>query len=132
MGLILFLDDMQFRHDEFDRYARGMGHDILHVETAADAITLLGTMQFDQVFLDHDLSVEDIMVKVGAESAFPTGMAVVDHIVKMENPPPDVIVHSCNGPAREEMVARLEAIRPAVRVRGIPFPDLIQRLRASR
>jgi predicted O-methyltransferase YrrM len=131
MGMILFLDDMETRHTEFDRYARGQGHVIIHVHTADEAIRSLSGGQFDQVFLDHDLSHEDIMVKVGEQSVVPTGMTVVDHILTMENPPLDVIVHSCNGPAREEMVRRLETLYPAIRVRGIPFPELVRRFRTA-
>lgn len=87
MGLILFLDDMENRHREFERFARGRnGHVIIQVHTAEEAIKLLQTMKFDQVFLDHDLSHEDIMVKVGEPSKVPTGMTVVDHILTMEEP----------------------------------------------
>lgn len=129
MGMILFLDDMKERHNTFDRYARGRGHVIIHVETAEEAIRHLSGGHYDQVFLDHDLSHEDIMVGVGEPSIVPTGMTVVDYILTMDEPPPDVIVHSCNGPARKEMVAKLETISPPIQVRGIPFPELVGRLR---
>lgn len=70
------------------------------------------------------------MVAVGGKTKVPTGMDVVDHILKMERPPPEVVVHSCNGPAREEMVARLLTHPAKIKVTGIPFPSLILALKA--
>lgn len=127
---VLFLDDMQWRHREFRRLVERRGDDVRvwHVHTANEAIELLGRVSFAQVFLDHDLSEEDVMVQVDAESIVPTGMVVVDHIVDMDKPPPDVIVHSLNGPAREEMVRRLQSCPGVERVRGVPFTDLVVRL----
>lgn len=128
MGNILFLDDMEERHREFGRIS--IGHWVAHVFSAEDAIDILGKVKFDQVFLDHDLSREDIMIKVGEDGKVPTGMTVVDHIITMEDPPPDVIIHSCNGPARTEMHRRLEE-KTQIRVRSIPFPELIHRIGSS-
>ncbi len=127
-GKVLFLDDMEHRHKEFIRATVGYGLEIVRVYRAADAIKALENDEFCQVFLDHDLSTDDIMVKVGEESKVPTGMTVVDYIVNMERPPMDVIVHSCNGPAAWEMVYRLADHPAKIRVRRLPFPDLIRSL----
>lgn len=131
MGKILFLDDMEERHKEFQRVCRGAGRDIVPVWTASAAIDQLCTEKFDQVFLDHDLSHDDIMVKVGEKSVVPTGMTVVDYILTMEDPPPDVIIHSCNGPAATEMEARLNQHPAKIRVRRHAFPFLMKQLREN-
>ena len=123
MGRILFLDDMDERHREFKRIS--IGHQVNHVYDAQRAIELLQTEKYDQVFLDHDLSREDIMIDVGEDGKVPTGMTVVDYILTMAEPPPDVIVHSCNGPAAIEMERRLATL--PIKVRRIAFPHLIHR-----
>ncbi len=126
MAKILFLDDMGWRHSEFTRRTdRDPGMKVWQAHTAKGAIELLKSEKFDQVFLDHDLSEDDIMIKVGEQGKAPTGMDVVDFILTMEDPPPDVIVHSCNGPAAWEMVIRLERHPTKIKVRKIPFPQLI-------
>jgi len=131
MGRILFLDDMEHRHTEFVKATLGHGHVIVQVWSAKEAIQKLEDERFDQVFLDHDLSEDDIMVKVGAPSKVRTGMDVVDHIMKMETPPPDVIVHSCNGPAAWQMALRLSEHPAKIRVRKLAFPELLRAIHAS-
>lgn len=132
MGKILFLDDMGWRHSEFTRRSdRWPKVRVWQAHTAKGAIELLKSEQFDQAFLDHDLSEDDIMVTVGGPSKVPTGMDVVDHIMTMESPPMDIIVHSCNGPARDAMVAKLESHPAKPKVRGIPFPSLLVFLDAA-
>lgn len=129
---VLFLDDMKWRHSEFrNRVWNTDDVRVFHVYTSEDAVILLQRLEFDQVFLDHDLSEEDIMVDVGVKSSVPTGMAVVDHIMTMENPPQDIIIHSCNGPAAIEMEIRLAGHPAGIKLlRRIPFPHLIQLLEA--
>lgn len=131
MGRILFLDDMEQRHKEFAKYVMGRGHSLVQVWTAAQAIKELNTSTFDQVFLDHDLSLDDIMVVVGEHSKEPTGMDVVDHIMTMPTPPPDIIIHSCNGPAAMQMLLKLEEHHAKPKVRKIAFPNLLQLLWSS-
>jgi hypothetical protein len=128
MGKILFLDDMGWRHSEFTRRSdRDPTLRVWQAHSAKGAIALLESTSFDQVFLDHDLSEDDIMIKVGEKGTVPTGMDVVDHILTMENPPRDIIIHSCNRPAAEEMMRRLESISPnkVFSIRRIPFPELL-------
>ena len=122
MNNILFLDDMQYRHDEFSRIVDHMS-DVLvsKVYTASAAIALLETEPFDQVFLDHDLALDE-------ESSEPTGMTVVYHILTMPRPPVQVIVHSCNGPAATMMAQKLESHPAGIWVRRIPFPELLNRM----
>ncbi len=131
MGRILFLDDMEQRHSEFVKATLGREHVIVQVWSAKEAIQKLEEETFDQVFLDHDLSEDDIMVKVGSPSKVRTGMDVVDHIMKMESPPLDVIVHSCNGPAAWQMAYRLAEHPAKIRVRRLAFPELLRAIYAS-
>ncbi len=129
---ILFLDDMGWRHSEFTRITDRLPETrVWQAHSAKGAIELLKSETFQQVFLDHDLSEEDVMIKVGEKGTAPTGMDVVEHILTMDSPPTDIIVHSCNGPAAEEMVRRLESHPKKIQVRRIPFPTLIQRLNAA-
>lgn len=113
---LLFLDDMKVRHDAFHR--NHIGHNIVHVETAAQAKAALDETVFDIAFLDHDLAEEHYLTLSGGlrEHRLPgedeydcgTGMDVVKHIVCMPEgkKPKKVIVHSFN-PIAAEMVDRL-------------------------
>lgn len=128
--LVLFLDDMAWRHSEFKRVTENLnGAMVTHAHTAAEAIERLSLVAFDQVFLDHDLSEEDVMVPVGEASRVPTGMSVVDHILTMDSPPQDVVIHSCNEPAARAMQQRLLLHHTGIkRVLRVPFPELLRRL----
>lgn len=126
---VLFLDDMEWRHLEFAKVVDHMSDVWLSkAYTAGAAIELLGLSHFDQVFLDHDLSEEDVMIAVDAPSAVPTGMTVVDHILTMSRPPTQVVVHSCNTPAACKMVSRLEGHPAGIWVRRLAFPEMLNRM----
>jgi len=122
MKQILFLDDDHERHHTFRARTKALGyHDrfqIVQVFTSADAIQHLrdraGTIE--QVFLDHDLSCDDV------------GMKVVDHICTMQTPPPIVTVHSVNDVRSVEMCTRLAELR-TILVQRVPFPQLIEQMR---
>ena len=86
---------------------------MLYAFSAAEAIAALDahTSELVRAFLDHDLSIDDVLVEVGAPSKVPTGMAVVDHIVAMPRPPAAVVVHSLNEAAAIEMCAGCTSAR---------------------
>lgn len=127
---VLFLDDMEWRHSEFRRISENLGNvRVEHAYTASQAMELLSSGKFDQVFLDHDLSEEDVMVAPGGATIAPTGMDVVEHILRMEVPPTHVVVHSCNGPAAAAMHVRLETHPLIQRVTRVPFPSLVRLVR---
>lgn len=135
MGRILFLDDMKARHEEFDRISEG--HDVTHVYNAIEAIYALDAAiadgrPYEQVFLDHDLSYHDIMIPVGAPSREPTGMVVADHIVAMDVPPAEVVIHSHNPDAAREMVRRISDRWPEINVKRVAFAELIAQRGAYR
>ena len=126
---ILFLDDMEWRHQQFGRVADHVPDVwVQKVFTASSAIALLDSEHFDQVFLDHDLSEEDIMMDVDAASTVATGMTVVDHILEMKRPPSQIVVHSCNTVAACRMADKLEAHPAGIWVRRIPFHELLNRM----
>lgn len=127
----LFLDDSEERHRRFLE-AVGDRLEVRQARSAAEAVSLLEGWVPDHAFLDHDLSEEDVMAPVGCRSAQPTGMAVVDHILGMERPPPQVTVHSCNAPAAIEMERRLRSHREGIRVSRVPFFLLMDLLRSLR
>lgn len=125
---ILFLDDSVERHRTFTNSAPLWEFRVFHSYTAAAAIEKIEAHRPVQVFLDHDLSEDDVMCVPGQPTRVPTGMTVVEHIMTMREPPTDVIIHSCNGPASEAMEARLREHPAGIRVRRIPFPSLIRSL----
>lgn len=133
---ILFLDDMQQRHDTFRR--NHIGSDVLHAYTAEEANRSLDNQVWDVASLDHDLCEEHYltMSEGQSEDVIPghkayspgTGMDVVDHIVAMppEKRPRAVIVHSMNVVRSQEMVARLRDA--GIRTAWMKFsPSLVYR-----
>lgn len=125
---------MEWRHREFVQAAGPLlkGFRLIRVYNARDAIRALDEGGVVQAFLDHDLSEIDVMSVPGAETENPTGMVVVDHIMGMEEPPDEIVVHSCNGPASIEMVVRLESHPKRPKVRRIAFPMLRYQLELAK
>ncbi len=125
----LFLDDMDYRHSEFSRIVDHMPNVyVTKVYTASAAIDALSGEHFDQVFLDHDLCSRDIMMVPGADSVAATGMDVVDHILTMPKPPPQVVIHSMNLPAATRMAQKLESHPAGIWVRRIAFHHMMDRI----
>jgi CheY-like chemotaxis protein len=124
---VLFLDDDRERHRRFREAASGRGWWVEHVETAPDAIDKLRTYQYDAIFLDHDLSDEDVMMAPGAASHAPTGMDVVSFLVAKPNNlnrNAQVVVHSLNAPAAEQMMRRL--LDAGLQASRVPFHVLVR------
>ena len=124
---ILFLDDMQIRHDAAVRWFKG--HELVQCYTAQEAIKALAGPRFDLVMLDHDLAEEHYLTLSEGLSEEPThgnqqdsyapgtGMDVALHICNMQmenlpNVPGIVVVHSWN-PSRARQMHEL------MRERGI-------------
>jgi hypothetical protein len=130
---ILFLDDSEPRHKAFKERVQAAGYlsrfQIVYAYTAKYAIETLDKYQDNicQAFLDHDLDEADTLCKVGAKTKAPTGMTVVDHIVKMQRPPRAVIVHSLNYVAALEMCTRLKSVPSSFDVFRIPFHELLNK-----
>jgi hypothetical protein len=116
MKQVMFLDD-EDRHYAFKAKIKACGiiKDIKfhYVYTCLEAIECLDRNYITQAFLDHDLGT------VG------TGMDVVDHILKMSNPPNEIVVHSLNFDAAVKMCTKLASTKKIL-VKRLPFPVLIQ------
>lgn len=128
---VLFLDDMEERHKTFiNRFGMNDRIRIWQVRTASEAISLIDRFEkngwyFVQVFLDHDLSLEDIMCPPGGPSKVPTGMDVVDRLCLLPQRlvPEMAYVHSMNEPAANVMVERLRDA--SIHARWVPFHLLV-------
>ena len=133
MEYVLFLDDDHARHAHFRARIEVLGYArrrrLLYAFTAAEAIKALTAHDGEivEAFLDHDLCEDDHWVAPGAPSKVPTGMVVVDHILRMRQPPPIITVHSFNHHAALAMCARLAMLR-TVAVKHIPFGRLLAQL----
>jgi hypothetical protein len=131
---VLFLDDMDERQKTFASVLDGWRDDVevYRARTAKEATDLLNYVEFDEAYLDHDLSEEDIMCDPDGPTKVPSGMCVVDHIVRMVKPPPKVYVHTCNPNAGKLMAERLSSCPTQIKVMVVPFPQLIQFMRIGR
>jgi CheY-like chemotaxis protein len=99
---ILFLDDDPTRIQKFKQAM--IGHEVIAVETADDAIARLRAESFDAVSLDHDLGGE---VYVASEE-HNTGYSVAKEMVTIENRP-TTIIHSYNPVGAKRMADKLNA-----------------------
>lgn len=111
---VLILEDDALRMEQFKN--RLQGHDVVHVETATNAIEHLSRTRFDLVLLDHDLGGRQYVDHT--DEYEDCGMRVAEWLssdprrVRDQGP---IIVHSLNGPAAQQMV---ELITDAI---WIPF-----------
>jgi CheY-like chemotaxis protein len=105
---ILFLDDDEERHE----YAATalIGHEVVHVRTADEAITRLGRELFDVAMLDHDLGGTHYAPS-DASSGYAVACAIEGRAVMT---PARIIVHSFNAAGARRMVAALHAANVAV------------------
>jgi len=101
---ILFLDD-DHKRIEIAKKRWSVNHELSIAETTKQAIDLLKKIKFDLASLDHDLG-----GKVYQQSGKNTGYEVAQFIAKMKNPPPIVIVHSCNYHGAQNMLAELRGV----------------------
>lgn len=117
---VLFVDDMQDRHND---YRKSSNCDLLAAYNVPDAITLLATMRFDIVSLDHDLIPDHYNSKctVNVKLATQCGCRIVDYITnnvdKFTNS--FIVVHSWNLEPSVRMTNRL--INAGLHAFRIPF-----------
>ena len=118
---ILFLDDMETRHQSFKRIIHPH-HDVTYVYTADAAKKAMLTTAFELAFLDHDLAEEHY----GADNTqtADTGQEVAQFIadkVWSQFRPPVVIIHSMNPDGSIRMEAILKSVKPAIEVHRLVF-----------
>jgi CheY-like chemotaxis protein len=106
---ILILDDNPERHDAFDTFLDGKGHEVMHAWTYWDAIGLLEDERFDLLYLDHDLndheSASVISGMYGSREL--TGLDVARFVARQladDLKPERVVVHSWNPMGARSMV----------------------------
>jgi coenzyme F420-reducing hydrogenase alpha subunit len=103
---VLFLDDMQERHDLVDQSIPANA-EVTHVYTAQQAIDSIkfNNSRWDVVCLDHDLGQGHGL----SDNEAPTGMEVVDYLLDLteEKRPAIVVVHTWNAPAGDRMEEKL-------------------------
>lgn len=99
---ILFLDDSTSRTNLFKQ--RSFGHTVKFAADAKTACHWLDTGVFDLILLDHDLS-EETECDGSEENVNRDGRFVARHIVSLgdKHKYSDIIIHSLNPVAREEM-----------------------------
>lgn len=117
MRRILFLDDNESRLNQAEN-ALG-GEELYLVRTAEHAIRLLSSLApWDLVMLDHDLGENYMQNSEDVDS----GMEVVRYIERTLPEIKEIIIHSWNAPAANEMRSRLARQRYNVDYR--PFQSL--------
>lgn len=114
---ILFVDDMEERQIEFLALAEDSGHKITQARTYTEANYQLHHNIFDLIFLDHDLTLDDIMCTPGGNTKSPTGSDLAQEMTTktfkanyiMGNiiPLPVVVIHSFNPVGAENMISIL-------------------------
>lgn len=125
MAKILFLDDMQHRHDEITDALPG--HEIFHVYTVEQFRDLIrSSIPFDLVCLDHDL--EALQDGRGAVREY---LSAFDFCIAGDVLPP-VWVHSWNPLRSLEMCRMLLHKRPGLKIYHEPFDPVASRHVAER
>ena len=103
---ILFLDDMEVRHQHFRM--QSIGSIVTHVYDAKSAIDKLSTESFDVASLDHDLSVDTIMLMPDKGEGSGYDVALFIAALPPDRRPATVIIHSLNPAGSERMIKALE------------------------
>ena len=99
---VLFLDDNLLRHTQFAKAFGGDSNEIFYVETASEAIEVLREIQFDSIFLDHDLGGEYFV-----PSGDDTGYEVAEWIAENLDYKPIIVIHSMNPVGAVKMKDKL-------------------------
>jgi hypothetical protein len=119
---VLFLDDDPKRTKAF---LEKIPHAVC-VETAQEIIDLLSTNDVGSLFLDHDLGGE-VMVSSDRKD---TGMEVVRWIESNLSTIEQIVIHTMNPGAGEEMTARLKDKQ--YRAIRLPFHILINHIQSPK
>lgn len=122
MRKMLFLDDMQERHDSLkDQMKHKYEWEITHVYSCDEAIKKLQEESFDVVSLDHDLSIETIMKEppLGEKSGYDVAMFISE--MPEDKRPENVVLHTWNSNGAKRM---MDALKGKVeKVLYLPFHD---------
>lgn len=98
---ILILEDNADRQRQFRK--NNIGHSVIVVDNAKEAIELLKSQTWDLLCLDHDLGGTQ-----NVASGDGTGWEVARFLAENpQNKPANVVLHSLNGPGVQNMQAEL-------------------------
>lgn len=123
---VLFLDDMEERHQKFQEAAKSKGWTANHCVSYDTFVTaMIQHWDHDVLFLDYDLSVEDIMCDPDGVTETKTGTDVAKWLVKnCKGQKMEIVLHSLNPGG----VTRMKDILTdaGFTVHAIPFIHLPQ------
>lgn len=126
---LLFLDDMEVRHELLKRWMPSADRCYSYDE----AVHLLTVKQYDILSLDHDLSLSDTLCTPGVNNREHTGTDLANFIAKKGIPAELVILHTHNPMGADCMASIFSGCRLIKAVWKKPFgfePDLYCRLEA--
>ena len=104
---ILFLDDDEIRHEMFWRWTHQTErHDYYttKVHSYKQFTEIAPTKNWDIIFLDHDLGVEDQMCIPHVTNRFPTGSDVARYMIENDIKAKKIIIHSYNSVGAANMI----------------------------
>jgi CheY-like chemotaxis protein len=125
MRILLVEDDPQRRY-WFTKMNIGRVMDV--TDDVEEAKRLIDTHEYDQIFLDHDLSEEHYMVwREGTDKHdATTGYAVAKYLAENpdKSPNAEIVVHSLNPVGSDRMWRKMKETRRTVH--KIPYLQLVQ------
>lgn len=114
---VLFVDDMEMRHSEFDRQILEMGlngeWEIWRAYDGERGLKLIKEQKFDVMFLDHDLADIHYVEGNGGKMVLNdrvSGTELAEAVANLpeEMKPSVVVVHSWNSAGRKRMMSILK------------------------
>lgn len=135
---ILFVDDMDSRHESFnyqlDHYEDKLGavHDVVCVYSGDEALKIIAAENFDVMFLDHDLAdvhyaehlLDDPHVLESPEISG-TDLAIAVALLPLNRQPSNVVIHSWNRHGAKRMRGIISTAPGKMRAIECKFNDNI-------
>ena len=132
MKFFLFLDDDDIRHavfaEEFEKYYKQPeDYLVCHAYSLQETIDWLKLdRQWEILFLDHDLGMEDTMCTPGVDNRYATGSDVANYIMDNNVITKAIVLHSYNPAGVRQMTATLQSRYPLYPVPfGLNYPSAI-------
>ena len=100
---ILFLDDDEIRHEMFEKWVI-KGIQATTTKSYKEFIAVAPLKNWDIIFLDHDLGVEDQMCIPHVTNRFPTGSDVARYLIENDIKAKKIIIHSYNSVGAANMI----------------------------
>lgn len=94
---VLILEDDPSRQKIFTQQL--IGANVVIVDTASEAISLLESQDWDYLFLDHDLGGQQ-MVESGEGTGYEVAVWLEEHTGRQ---PPNIVIHSYNPMGAQKM-----------------------------